>query len=131
MNSINRLLEHDLMLGTLAKEALECHIKRLNTASLACLFIFVEQGLKMCLDKAEGNISQLNLLALKEKKISVEEFTKLDNLREMRNKLFHESHYAWFYEKEGDIYPFSEDVTKEVIFNDFSDDCFNIILKLL
>lgn len=124
MESVNRLLECDLMLGTLAKEAIECHEKGMHSASLACLFIFVEQRLKMCLERTEGNFNRLIHIAAKEKLISAEEFAMLDKLRQLRNSLFHESHYAWSYEKAGISYPLSEENTKTVIFRDFSHDSF-------
>lgn len=68
--------------------------------------------------------SVLNLL-------SDEEFLILDEVRKIRNKIFHESQYGLFYAKGGIEYPFSEDVTKREIFNDFSYECFRIVLKLL
>jgi hypothetical protein len=130
MDTVNRLLEHDLMLGTLAKESRECFERGFNTASLACIFIFVEQGLKMSLHCTEGNFNQLLHLAAEKQLLSPEEFATLDEVRRIRNSIFHESHYKLGYLKEGIAYILSEDESKAEIFHDLSGACFEIILKI-
>ena len=131
MNIVNELIARDLVLGTLAKEATECSEENKNMAALACLFILVEQAVKLTLDRTDGVFYQLLKTARKEKLISDKEYSVLDRLRQIRNRMFHETHYAWFYEKEGIFYPFSEDETKQKIFDEFSGICFGIVLKLL
>jgi hypothetical protein len=128
---INKLVARDLVLGTMAREARECSQEGRNMAALACLFILVEQAVKLALDKTEGNFARLLRVAKRKGLLSAEEFVLVDHMREVRNKLFHESHYAWFSEKNGVLYPFSEDETRKAIFDKFSDKCFEIILKLL
>ena len=131
MNIVSKLTARDQVLGTLAKEATECSEENKNMAALACLFILVEQAVKFALNRTEGNFYQLLETAKEEKLISGDDFSVLDRLRQIRNRLFHETHYAWFYEKAGILYPFSEDETKKLIFDDFSGKCFEITLKLL
>lgn len=87
--------------------------------------------MKLALDKTEGNFYQMLEVAKKKGLISSEDFSVLDSLRQIRNRFFHETHYAWYYEKGGVSYPFSQDETKKEIFNDFSDVVFQIVLKLL
>lgn len=130
MGIINELIARDLVLGTLAKEAKECSQEDKNMAALACLFILAEQTVKLALDKTEGNFYQMLKVAKKKDLISSEDFSVLDSLRQIRNRFFHETHYAWCYEKDGVQYLFSEDETKKEIFNDFSDAVFRIVLKL-
>lgn len=131
INIVNELVARDRVLGTLAKEAIECSEEKKNMAALACLFILVEQAVKFALDRTEGNFYRLLKTAKEEKLLGDEDFSTLNRLREIRNRMFHETHYAWFYEKNGISYPFSEDETKKEIFDDFSGKCFEIVLKLL
>lgn len=128
---VNELIARDLVLGTLAKEAVECSEENKHMAALACLFVLIEQAIKFGLDVTKGNFFRLLMTAKKKKLISSEDFAVIDKLRNMRNKLLHETHYAWFYEKDGTLYPFSEDETKKEIFDDFSLRCFEIVLKLV
>jgi hypothetical protein len=128
---VNELLARDLVLGTLAREAEECSEDNKNMAALACLFIIIEQAIKFALDKTEGNFYRLLRIAKEKNLISAKEFSIINQIRQIRNKMFHESHYAWFSEKDGILYQFSEDKTKKEIYNAFSDECFKIVLKLL
>lgn len=97
MDIINELIARDRVLGTLAREATECSEEKKNMAALACLFILVEQAVKFALDKTEGDFSRLLRVAKKEKLISSKDFAIINQLRQIRNKLFRESHYALFY----------------------------------
>ena len=119
------------MLGTLARESVECHAESRNMAALTCLFILVEQAIKLALDKMEGNFNQLIIVARERQILSEEEFILLNQVRIIRNIFFHESHNAWFRVKDGIVYPFDEDETKEIIFNEISSECFNIVLRLM
>ena len=128
---VTELLDQDLVLGTLAREAEECSEKNFHMAALACLFILIEQAIKFALNETKGNFHSLLILAKEKNLISAEEFTMINHLRQVRNKMFHESHYAWFNEANGLFYQFSEDETKREIYDTFSRDCFNIVLKLI
>ena len=128
---VNDILAQDLVLGTLAREAMECYAENKNMAALACLFILVEQAIKFGLERTEGDYYGLLRVARKRQLISDEEFKALDQLREIRNKMFHESQYAWFMESKGIRYPFSEDETKRLMFEIFSETCFKVALKML
>lgn len=130
MEIINEIIAKDKMLGDLARESKECASNNKYMAALACLFILVEQAVKQALDRTEGDFAKLSLLAKKQRLVTNDEFMVLKRLRECRNKLFHESHYSWFLEKDGIVYPFSEDETKKLIYDDLSNLCFNIVLKL-
>ncbi len=128
---VNELLDQGLVLGTLAREAEKCSEKYFHMAALACLFILIEQAIKFALYETKGNFHALLRLAKEKKLISAEEFIIINHLRQVRNKMFHESHYAWFNEINGLFYQFSEDETKKEIYDTFSSDCFKIVLKLI
>ena len=100
-------------------------------AALVCLFVLVEQVIKFGLDKVEGNFFGLIKKAKDNKIISEQEFNILNELREIRNKLFHELHYAWFLVENEMAYLFCEDTTKGKIYAQYSDRCFDIVLKIL
>jgi len=128
---IDELIAQDLVIGTLAREAKECSHEGKNMAALACLFILAELTVKLALNRTKGNFYQLLETAKEKKLISHEEYSLLDNLRQIRNRFFHETHYAWSYEKGSIAHLFSEDETKKEIFDDFSNAVFQIMLRLL
>jgi len=130
IDKINKIIEKDLVLGGLAREAEECYFEGKNMAALACLFVLVEQAVKFGLDKIGGNFSDLIKEARDSKIISQQDFDMLNELREIRNKLFHELHYAWILEDEI-AHPFYEDTTKRKIYAQYSDQCFDVVLKML
>ena len=131
MEIINEIISKDLVIGSLAMEALNCFHEGKNMAALASLFICTEQAIKLGLDRTEGNFNKLIKIARNEKRISEREFESLEILREIRNKLFHENHYMGYLEKNGINYPFSEKETKKIMFEDFSLVCFKIVSKLI
>lgn len=132
MNStICDIISLDMMLGDLARDAEECYCENKYMAALACLFILSEQTIKMTLDVTEGNFKNLIDNACKECLISKNENDTLHSLREIRNKLFHESHYCYFLELNEIFYPLSEADTKKIIYEMYSDRCFKIIHKLI
>jgi hypothetical protein len=104
----------DSTLGTLAREALESASDVRFMASLACLFIFAEQSVKLACHKTEGNFSN-QITALRDSKtLSEEQADFLDTLRTARNKLFHENHTMWGLEdSEGKITFLSENEALE------------------
>jgi hypothetical protein len=55
MDTVNRLIERDLLFGTLAREAEECYEENKGMAALACLFILAEQAIKFAVNKLDGN----------------------------------------------------------------------------
>jgi hypothetical protein len=128
---VNNIIALDLVLGDLSRESEQCHSENKNMASLACLFILVEDAIKLGLHRNEGNFYDLIIIAKDEKIISKEDFIILDQVRNLRNKLFHENHYSYCMEIEGIAYFFSENETKKVIYNRYADKCFKIVLKIL
>ena len=64
--TLNEIIAKDLVIGTLAREAVECYEENKNMAALACLFILIEQVIKLSLDQTEGNYYRL-LRTAKEK----------------------------------------------------------------
>lgn len=131
MDLVNELMEKDLLFGTLAREAEECYGENRGMAALACLFILAEQAIKFAVNKVDGNFRQCIEEAKTKRLISDEEFRLLDQLRETRNKFFHEYHYAMFWEEGGILYPFSEDETRMHIYKLYSEPCFRIALRLI
>ncbi|MCH7883362.1 hypothetical protein IIA95_03025 [Patescibacteria group bacterium] len=125
MENIRTIVEniktHDLVLGTLAGEALECSLDKRFMASLACLFILAEQSIKLASDVSSGNLNNQILKLKDEGIISSKEADVLNSLRRTRNKLFHESHYMWVIEdKDNNKTFFSEENAKEKIWNSLS-----------
>ena len=121
----------DKMLGDLSRECLWCAENNQYMAALACLFILVEQSIKMAMYVTEGHFATLLESAKENGIISLKEYGVINQMREIRNKLFHENHYAGAMEKDGLIWQFSEDETKELLFNELSLPCFNVIFNLL
>jgi len=128
---VNGIIARDNALGRLAQEAEECASDGKYMASIACLSILAEQVIKLGLNVTDGNFHNL-LRDTKEKGlISQNEFIALDNLRQIRNKIFHESHHAHALTINGIAYILSEDDTKELIYKMYSDKCFEISLNLI
>lgn len=117
MNIINKIIEKDRMLGDLARESEKCAAESLYMAALACLFILIEQALM------HANTEE-------EKLLSSEELLIINKLRDIRNKLYHVYHYALVLEVNGIAHPITEPDTMRLIYYEFSDICFEIVLKL-
>ena len=130
-NIVAKIIKEDRLLGNLAQEAEECYSEDKNMAALACLFILVEQAIKFGLEKTEGNFADLIKEAKENGILSQIEFDMLNDLRKIRNGLFHETHYSWILEEDGVASFFSENETKEKIYALFSTRCFEIVLKML
>ena len=131
MSAVNRIIEQDLVLGTLSREAVECYADNKNVAALSCLFLLMEHSIKRGLAVDDGNFAKSINDAYNQKLISIVEYKMLEELRELRNKMFHENHYAWALEIDGVAYFFSEDSTKRLLFTHFAEDCFETALKLM
>lgn len=122
----------DLALGTLADEAYKCSIKNKYMASLACLFILAEQSIKLANEKNEGNLNEQIEELKKKGKISVEQYHFLNQLRTIRNKLFHENHYMWVVDdRNGKATFFSEQEAKKSLWESLCIPTFEICRKLL
>jgi hypothetical protein len=119
---VNEISARDKVLGGLSFEMVQCASEGKFMAGLACLFILVEQALKSRMGKADGNFKKLILEAKKEKLINQAEFDILENMRETRNKLFHESHYGYLVEREGLLWQYSEEETKELLLKELLED---------
>ena len=59
MDTANKLLERDLLFGTLAREAEECYKENRGMAALACLFILAEQAIKFAVNKVDGTFNNV------------------------------------------------------------------------
>jgi hypothetical protein len=130
-NILNKIIERNQLIGTLALESVQCYNAHYDTAALACLFILVEQTVKFRLDVTEGNYNILLKSAKEEKAITDDDFTLLNFLRELRNKMFHENYYTWSFEVRGIQHFFSEDNTKKLLFSEYAEPCFQIVIRLL
>jgi hypothetical protein len=128
---LNKIIERNQLIGTLAVESVQCYNDHYDMAALACLFILVEQTVKFRLNVIEGNYNSLLELAKEEKAITADDLTLLNFLRELRNKMFHEKHYAWSFEVRGIQHFFSEDNTKRLLFSEYAEPCFQIVIRLL
>ncbi|MCW4005558.1 MAG: hypothetical protein NWF04_03025 [Candidatus Bathyarchaeota archaeon] len=128
---ITKLLERDFLIGTLAQEAEECYEENKGLAAFACLVILVEQVTKFSINKTEGNFRECLAEAVNKKVITQEEFELLDQLRDARNKFFHEYHYAMFWEENNVLWPFSENDTRLHVYEIYAEQCFQIALRLI
>ncbi|MDP3988044.1 MAG: hypothetical protein Q8P80_02775 [Candidatus Levybacteria bacterium] len=129
---LNNISNRDKVFGKLCQEAENSYENANYFAALACLFVAAEQIIKYSLDENDGNFQQA-LLKAKEKEIIDENlFIALNNLRNFRNRLFHENHYIPTTEFvfDGIVYPPDEDETKKVIYDKFSQSIFNLVEKI-
>ena len=62
--------------------------------------------------------------------ISDDDFIMLNQSRSIRNKIFHENNYMNLIEIYGIAYPFSENEIKKIIYEKFSIEIFDMIMKL-
>jgi hypothetical protein len=132
---VRKITERDLVLGSLAIEANNSAEDERFYAALSCLFVLMEQVVKLSSGNTEGNLhNQVNLLRKKEL-LSAEECETLHEIKHIRNKMFHESNYMWPLEANkgitGKAFLFSEIETRKKIWNSFSKKIFKIILNLL
>lgn len=127
-----KIRERDLVLGELSNEAVESAESNRFMAALSCLFLLMEQSIKFASDEVDGNLSKQIGYLEKQGKLSMGEVTTLHDLRQIRNKLFHENNYMWGIEDgEGKIIFLSEFEGKEKVWNLFAEKVFIICLNLL
>lgn len=131
-SKIEKILEKDRVLGRLAVEAEKCFQEEKYFAALSCLFVLAEHSIKQLgLDKIEGNFHNCIEKAKREKVITYGEAEILHDLRNLRNKLFHESHYAYTVLIDGISHPLDEVETKKILYKFYSDKCYSIILNII
>lgn len=128
---INKIIARDLVLGDLAREAEECYNNSLYTAANACIFLLIEHAIKYGVGELDGNFSKLLLKAKETGLISEQDFEILNNVRERRNKIFHECNYMFFENINGIAYQLSEPDTKKIIYETFAGRCFSIVNNIL
>lgn len=128
---INDIIARDMVLGNLAREAEECYDSSLYAAAIAYLFLLTEHAIKHRVEELEGNYLEILSRAKKNGIISETDFSILDHLRKIRNKLFHECNYRCALEINDIAYFFSEPDTKELIYEMYAGKCFNIVKKIV
>ena len=128
---IAKIIERDPILGKLCFEAQNSYEQENYFSALACLFISAEQIIKFSVDKINGSFHRIIKEAKEKNLIDNTEFQFLNSLKEIRNKIFHESHYPTGLEIEGKFWSFSEDKTKKLIYKEFSPKIFQLISKLI
>ena len=132
MNSVaNQVAEKDRVFGKLCSEAEYSYKHENYFAALACLFIISEQIIKHSVDKIDGNFYQATTDARDKKIIDDVEYEMIDNLRQLRNKIFHENHYSMGIEINGKNFPIDEDEVKEIIYRKYSERVFILVLRLI
>ena len=85
MNIVSELVAYDLVLGTLAKEAIKCSEEHKNMAALACLFILVEYAVKLALNRTGGIFYQLLKTA---KRLLPDSFLAVQKMPNSGEKIF-------------------------------------------
>src|SRR3989339_2126747 len=112
---ITKINERDRIFGKLCLEAQNSYEQENYFSALACLFVLSEQIIKFSVNKIEGNFNRTIMEAKEKNLIDDTEFKLLESLREIRNKLFHESHFPTGLEINGKFWSFGEDETRELI----------------
>ena len=128
---IAKIIERDRIFGKLCFETQDSYEQKNYFSALACLFVLAEQIIKFSVDKVDGNFHKAIIEAKEKNLINDTEFQFLNSLKEIRNKIFHESHYPTGLEIEGKFWSFSEDETKELIYREFSSKIFKLVFKLV
>ena len=130
LNSISGV---DKVFGKLCWEAENCYKNENYFAAISCLFIATEQIIKYSLSENDGNFHQSLLKAKKNKVINSNLFMALEDLRNLRNRLFHESQYTPITEFifDGILYPPYEDETRKFIYERFSGVIFDLVNKII
>lgn len=128
---VTKIIEKDRVFGKLCLEAESSYDQGNYFSALACLFVITEQIIKFSVDKVGGNFQKTALEAKGEEIINKDEFKIIDNLRDIRNKIFHENHIASGIEIDGKFWSFSEDETRQLIYDNFSQKIFQLVFKLL
>lgn len=127
----NGIAAHDLLFGNLVGQLIHSYQERRFVLALAGLFILAEHGLKRRLDLDEGNFSRAIQLAEKEGILASTEKVLFDQIREWRNKIFHENPYGEAVVFDGLIYQCSEDETHQIMFEYAAPKILFIIDRLL
>ena len=128
---IAKIIERERIFGKLCFEAQNSYEQENYFSALACLFVLAEQIIKFSVDKTDGNFHEVIIEAQKKNLIDFAEFQILNSLKDIRNKIFHESHFPTGLEIEGIFWSFGEDETKELIYKEYSQRIFNLVFKLL
>ena len=128
---IAKIVERDRIFGKLCSEAQDSYQQENYFSALACLFVISEQIIKFSVDKIDGNFSQAITEAKEKNLIDDTEFQFLNSLRDIRNNIFHESHYSTGLEIKGKFWPLGENETKVLIYKEFSPKMFNLVFKLM
>ena len=133
MNSsiINRILEKDHVFGKLCSEAEHAYKHKNYFSALVCLFVISEQIIKHSINIIDGNFYQATVEAREKDLINDVEFKITNDLRKLRNKIFHENHYSMGIEINGIYFLVSEDEIKEILYNKFSYSVFLLVLRLI
>jgi len=130
-NIVNTICEKDRVFGKLCLEAEHSYQNQDYFAAIACLFVLAEQVIKYCVDKNHGKFQDSLVEAKNKNIINEDEFCVLNELKTLRNKIFHENHYSLGLVINDKVYPIDEDETKQIIFEKFSDRLFFIVLKII
>lgn len=128
---INEIISRDRVLGKLAQESFECFQDNKIMAALSCLFLLSEHVVKFAIGLLNGDFKTVIETAKSRGVISDEEYEILDSLRMIRNRLFHENHYAYVLSIDDVDHSFDEESTKELLYRSFAEKVFQISLKLV
>ncbi len=129
MNTMNQEIINDIssknrVLGQICYEADRSYESENYFTALSCLFIATEHALKTKMGVPDGHFNSLIEDAKKQNLISDIEYFFIRELKNIRNKLFHEDHFSSFWEIDSLICPAYEDDTKQILYEKFSNDSF-------
>ncbi len=83
-----------MFLEELCEEAEKSYLDQNYFAAFVYLFIIAEQIIKHSVDLNEGNFHEASKIALENGHINNAESNFINDLKQIRNEIFHENHYS-------------------------------------
>lgn len=123
--------ERHRSLGILAREAIDCYDGEMYMSAITNLFIVTEYICKFVNDENSGNFKQSIDKAFIGEFITLDEKDLLNLVRQLRNKMFHESHEMYAIVIDGKAWMFSDAETKQMIFESLSRQVYPILSRLM
>lgn len=119
-------------MGVLVFEMLECNRKDKGLASLACLFLLLEQSVVFASEANKDNtFFELIEMLFENKKITTKERVFLHKMRKQRNSIFHENINSISVTVGGKVYPLDETDNLLFLFREEVRVSLTLIYKLL
>jgi hypothetical protein len=119
-----------MFLGEIAKESYDCYINGLFSSALFDLFIVMEHFCKESNEATDGSFYKSIEGLYLSNRINLEERDVLLELKNIRNKMFHENLASWFIDIDGVALLFSESETKKILYEKYAGKILELVLKI-